>query len=46
MTTQPASMNPIGFASVAALIGMATGIILAPWLERWYRRLDRGEDRG
>jgi predicted CXXCH cytochrome family protein len=44
MSTEPTPISPIGFASVAALIGMATGIILAPWLERWYRRLDRGEE--
>ena len=31
----------MGFAVVAGLVGMAGGMILSPWLERWYRKLNR-----
>jgi formate-dependent nitrite reductase cytochrome c552 subunit len=34
----PDPVSPYGFAIIAALIGMGFGIILAPWLENWYRR--------
>lgn len=34
---EPAPVSPIGYAGLAALIGLAAGMVLAPWLERWYR---------
>lgn len=34
---EPAPVSPIGYAALAALIGLAAGMLLAPWLERWYR---------
>lgn len=34
---EPTAVNPIGYAGIAALIGLAIGMLLAPWLERWYR---------
>ena len=34
----PDPVSPFGFAIVAALVGMGFGIVLAPWLENWYRR--------
>lgn len=34
---EPTPVSPIGYAGLAALIGLATGMVLAPWLERWYR---------
>lgn len=43
VTAEPNSIGPVGFASVAGLIGMASGMILAPWLEQFYRRI-REED--
>jgi hypothetical protein len=43
-TAEPVS--PIGFAVLAGLVGMAGGMILAPWLERWYRRIRRDDERG
>ncbi|NIM92724.1 MAG: hypothetical protein GTO18_03280 [Anaerolineales bacterium] len=46
VSTEPSPVSPIGFAMLSGIIGMATGMILAPWLERWYRRLGRGEDVG
>ena len=34
---EPSPVSPIGYAGLAALIGIAAGMVLAPWLERWYR---------
>ncbi len=42
VTNQPAPVSPIGFASMAGLIGLAGGMVLAPWLEKLYRRMVRG----
>lgn len=36
---EPTPVSPIGYAGLAALIGLAAGMVLAPWLERWYRLL-------
>jgi predicted CXXCH cytochrome family protein len=35
----PTPVSPIGYAGLAALIGIAAGMVLAPWLERWYRSI-------
>jgi predicted CXXCH cytochrome family protein len=40
----PGPVSPVGFAALSGLIGMASGMILAPWLERWYRRLREDGD--
>jgi len=34
---EPTPVSPLGYAGLAALIGLASGMVLAPWLERWYR---------
>ena len=34
---EPDPVSPIGFSALAGLIGLAAGMILAPWLERWYQ---------
>ncbi len=39
VSTQPEPVNPTGFAALAGLIGLAFGIVLAPWLEKWYKRV-------
>jgi predicted CXXCH cytochrome family protein len=36
---EPTPVSPIGYAGLAALVGLAAGMVLAPWLERWYRLL-------
>ncbi len=44
---EPNPVSPIGFSALAGLIGLAGGMVLAPWLERWYQRTvkhDREED--
>jgi hypothetical protein len=43
VSTQPNPVSPVGFAVFTGLIGMAVGIVLAPWLERGFRRFARAE---
>ena len=38
-TPEPEPVSPMGFSAMAGVIGLAGGMVLAPWLERWYRRL-------
>ena len=44
VTATPSPVGPLGFALISALIGMASGMVLAPWLERWYRRLNKNRN--
>lgn len=37
VSEEPAPISPIGFAGLAALLGLAAGMVLAPWLERLYQ---------
>lgn len=42
----PKSVSPLGFAVVAGLLGLAAGVIVAPWLERFQnkqKKHDKGE---
>lgn len=34
---EPAPVSPLGYAGITALIGIAAGMLLSPWLERGYR---------
>ena len=36
---EPAPVSPIGYAAMAGLLGLAGGVIMAPWLETWYHRV-------
>ncbi|GAB4482005.1 MAG: hypothetical protein OHK0031_04340 [Anaerolineales bacterium] len=38
----PAPVSPLGFAAMAALLGLAGGMVIAPWLERLYQRAVHG----
>ena len=38
VTPEPEPVGPMGFSALAGLIGLAGGMVLAPWLERWYHR--------
>lgn len=38
VTPEPEPVSPLGFSALAGLLGLAGGMVLAPWLERWYRR--------
>lgn len=47
VTPEPEPISPMGFSALAGLIGLAGGMVIAPWLERWYRRTlkhEREED--
>lgn len=43
---EPDAVSPIGFSAIAGLIGLAGGMVLAPWLERWYRRVVKQKREG
>jgi predicted CXXCH cytochrome family protein len=38
VTPEPTPVSPMGYAGLAGLLGLAGGIVLAPWLEKVYRR--------
>lgn len=41
---EPDPVSPFGFAVLASLVGMGFGMIIAPWLEKWNRRVkDKGQ---
>jgi hypothetical protein len=44
VTPEPNPVSPVGFAGLAALIGLAAGMVLAPWLERFYHRAVQHEE--
>ena len=37
--TEPAEVSPVGFGILGTLVGVAFGMLLAPWLERWYKKV-------
>jgi predicted CXXCH cytochrome family protein len=37
---EPNPASPVGFAILAGLLGLASGMVLAPWSERWIRRIN------
>jgi hypothetical protein len=39
VSLEPDPVSPMYFILLAALIGMAFGLLVAPWIERWYHRL-------
>ena len=40
-TNEPSPVSPIGYAGLAGLVGLAAGMVLAPWLERFYHRVSK-----
>jgi predicted CXXCH cytochrome family protein len=34
---KPTPVSPLGYATIAAMFGLAGGVVLAPLLDRWYR---------
>ena len=45
VTPEPDPVSPIGFSALAGLLGLAGGMVLAPWLEKWYQRtVKHGKD--
>lgn len=35
----PSPVSPVGYAGLAGLVGLAAGMVLAPWLERFYHKV-------
>lgn len=46
LNAQPSPVSPWGYAGLAALIGLAAGMVMAPWLEKWYSRAVRHQHGG
>lgn len=44
VTPEPTPVSPMGYASLAGLVGLAAGMVMAPWLERFYHRLVKHEE--
>jgi hypothetical protein len=38
VTPEPEPVSPMGFSALAGMIGLAGGMVLAPWLEHWFQR--------
>lgn len=39
IVAEPTKASPLGFTIIGTLVGMAAGMILAPWLENWFKRI-------
>lgn len=39
LQTEPADVSPVGFGILGTLVGVAFGMLLAPWLDRWYKKV-------
>jgi predicted CXXCH cytochrome family protein len=44
VTPEPEPVSPMGFSALAGMIGLAGGMVLAPWLERWFHRTAKQDD--
>lgn len=43
--TNPSPVSPLGFAGLAGLIGLAAGMVLQPWLEKAYRKMNKKDNK-
>ena len=41
----PSPVSPLGFAGLAGLIGLAGGMVLQPWLEKAYRKMNKKDNK-
>ncbi len=39
VSVDPSPISPIYYALLSALIGMAFGLIVSPWIEKWYHKI-------
>jgi len=39
VSIDPSPVSPIYYALLSALIGMAFGLLVSPWIEKWYRKI-------
>ena len=37
VSLEPEPVSPVGFAVLAGVLGLGLGLVVSPWLERWYR---------
>lgn len=44
VTPEPEPVSPMGFSALAGIIGLAGGMVLAPWLERWFHRTTKHDE--
>jgi hypothetical protein len=45
VSLDPEPVSPIYYALLSALIGMAFGLLVSPWIERWYKRMHKNIER-
>lgn len=45
VASTPSPVSPLGFAGLAGLIGLAGGMVLQPWLERAYRKMNKKDGK-
>ncbi len=45
VAANPSPVSPLGFAGLAGLIGLAGGMVLQPWLEKAYRKMNKKEPK-
>lgn len=46
LSPTPTPVNPLGYAGLAALVGLAAGMVMAPWLEKWFQRFTKRSHGG
>jgi predicted CXXCH cytochrome family protein len=39
VASMPTPVSPLGYAVMAGLLGLAGGVVMAPWLETWYHKV-------
>lgn len=44
LLTEPEEVSPVGYTILGTLLGVGTGMVMAPWLEKWFRRF-RNQDK-
>lgn len=45
VANDPSPVSPLGFAGLAGLIGLAGGMVLQPWLEKAYRKMNKKDHK-
>lgn len=43
VSIDPDPVSPIYYALLSALIGMAVGLLVSPWIEKWYRKISHAD---
>jgi hypothetical protein len=46
VTPEPVPVSPLGYTTLSGLVGMAFGVILAPYIERFSRRRQHDPENG